>query len=384
MPRSRCTGRSRNSCRRSPGAQSPPAALAVLVTLVTLSACQQPATAPAPGEREECPKCEPCQEREEREVLAVLDGAPIHAGEVEERIAFRLYQLEADRYALLQRELSEIIDQRLLEQEARRRGVAPGVSIDALLATASQGEIAPVTEAEIDSYLAENPRDAARGPEIRPRIAAYLAERRTIERRLTFLQELRDRARVEIRLTAPERPRTAIDIAGAPARGPEHAPVTLVHFASFSSSESVRSTAEIRAIVADHPDQIRWVHRHHVDMYDELGLRAAELSLAAQDAGRFWDFHDRLMGRDGPLTEAALTEIAASMGITAPPGDALARVKQHLDAGMKAGVERLPIVFVNGRYFSGTFSYDQLRAMVAEELEAAGRGGDNNRATSPH
>jgi protein-disulfide isomerase len=118
------------------------------------------------------------------------------------------------------------------------------------------------------------------------------------------------------------------------------------------------------------------VHRHHVDIYDELGLRAAELSTAAQDAGRFWDFHDRLMSRDGPLTEAALTEIAASMGIDAPPADALARVKQHLDAGVKAGVERLPIVFVNGRYFSGTFSYDQLRAMVAEELEAAGRSNE--------
>ncbi|HWN69719.1 MAG TPA: thioredoxin domain-containing protein [Haliangium sp.] len=326
--------------------------------LVTLAACQEPTAAPATGEREE------------RQILAVLDGTPIHADEVQQRIAFRLYQLEADRYALLQRELGEIIDQRLLEQEAQRRGV----SVEALLAAGIQGELAPVTEADVDAYLAENPRDAARGAVIRPRIAAYLAERRAIERRLTFVQELRERARIEIRLTAPERPRTDIDIANAPARGPERALVTLVHFASFSSAESARSAAEIRAIVAQHPTEIRWVHRHHVDTYDELGLRAAELSLAAQDAGRFWDFHDRLMGRDAPLTEAALTEVAASMGLDAPPGDALARIKQHLDAGMKAGVERLPVVFVNGRYFSGTFSYDQLRALVAEELAAAGRG----------
>jgi protein-disulfide isomerase len=376
MPRSRCTGRCRSSCRRAPGPRSPLAALAVLAALaalavlVTLAACREPAAAPAAGERQERQDCQACQGREERPVLAVLDGAPIHADEVEKRIAFRLYQLEADRYALLQRELGEMIDQRLLEQEAQRRGV----SVDALLAAGSQGAIAPVTEADVDAYLAENPRDAARGPAIRPRIAAYLAERRAIEQRLAFLQGLRDRARIEIRLTAPERPRTDIDIAGAPARGPENAPVTLVHFASFSSAESARSAAELRAIVAEHPDQIRWVHRHHVDIYDELGLRAAELSLAAQDAGRFWDFHDRLMGRTGPLTEAALTAIATSMGIEAPPGDALARIKQHLDAGMKAGVERLPIVFVNGRYFSGTFSYDQLRAMVAEELASAGRG----------
>jgi protein-disulfide isomerase len=366
MPRSRCTGRFPSSCHGA------------LVALAALAACQQPATAPAPApapaERTEpAERAEPARRAEgatpgEPEILATLDGAPIHAGEVRSRIAFRLYQLEADRYSLLQQELGEIIEQRLLEQEARRRGL----SVDALLAAEVQGEPAPVTDAEIDAYLAEHPRDAARGPAIRPRIAAYLAERRVIERRLAFVQGLRDRARIDIRLTAPERPRTDIDIAGAPARGPEHAPVTLVHFASFSSAESARSAAEIQAIVAQHPTEIRWVHRHHVDIYDELGLRAAELALVAEDAGRFWEFHDRLLGRDAPLTEAVLSEIAASMGLGAPPGNALARVKQHIDAGVKAGVERPPIVFVNGRYFSGTFSYDQLRALVAEELAAAG------------
>jgi protein-disulfide isomerase len=365
MPRSRCTGRSPSSCRGA------------LALLAALAACQQPVAAPAPAEcaepaapTERAAPAAPAEPREPQ-ILATLDGAPIHADEVRSRIAFRLYQLEADRHSLLQQELGEIIEQRLLEQEARRRGL----SVDALLAAEAQGEPAPVTEGDIDAYLAEHPRDAARGPAIRPRIAAFLAERRTIERRLAFVQQLRDRARIDIRLTAPERPRTDIDIAGAPARGPEHAPVTLVHFASFTSAESARSAAEIQAIVAQHPAGIRWVHRHHVDIYDELGLRAAELATVAEDAGRFWEFHDRLLGRDAPLTEAALSEIATSMGLGALPGDALARVKRHIDAGVKAGVERSPVVFVNGRYFSGTFSYDQLRALVAEELAAAGAGG---------
>src|SRR5690606_16953068 len=144
---------------------------------------------------------------------------------VRARVAFRLYQLEADRYSLLRQELDAIIEQRLLEAEARRRGV----SVDALLAAeaesapapVTEAEPAPVTEAEIDAYLAEHPRDAARGPAIRPRIAAYLAERRKIERRLAFVQGLREAARVDVRLAAPARPRTDIDVAGAPARGPE-------------------------------------------------------------------------------------------------------------------------------------------------------------------
>lgn len=360
----------------------------MLALLAALAACQEPAAAPAPAASPAQatapapapvpgPERQSRQSRQSRQILAVLDGTPIYADEIQSRIAFRLYQLEADRYALLERELGEVIEQRLLEQEAGRRGL----SVDALLAAEGQGEPAPVTEADVDAYLAEHPRDAARGPEIRPRIAAYLTERRKIERRLAFVQSLRDRARIDMRLTPPDRPRSDIDITGAPVRGPEHAPVTLVHFASFSSAESARSAAEIRAIVAEHPDEIRWVHRHHIDIYDELGLRAAELSLVAEDAGHFWEFHDRILGRDAPLTQAALAEIAAGMGLAAPPGNALARVKRHLDAGVKAGVERLPVVFVNGRYFSGTFSYDQLRALVAEELAAAGRGSGAPAAT---
>ena len=344
-----------------------------LAMLAMLAACQEPAPGPGPPGPPAPPTPDQCAERQ---IVAVLDGAPIYANEIQSRIAFRLYQLEADRYALLDRELAEIIEQRLLEQEARRRGL----SVDALLAAEVEAGLAPVTEADVDAYLAEHPADAARGPAIRPRIAAYLAERRKIERRLAFVQELRDRAHIDIRLAPPERPRTGIDITGAPARGPENAPVTLVHFASFSSAESARSAAEIRALVAQHPNEIRWVHRHHIHIYDELGLRAAELAFAAEDAGRFWDFHDRILGRDAPLTEAALAGIAAIMGLDAPPGNALARLQQHLDAGVRAGVERAPVVFVNGRYFSSTFPYEQLRALVAEELAAAGQGGDAPRS----
>jgi protein-disulfide isomerase len=359
VPTSRCTGR------------FPSSRGGALALLAALAACQgQPAAPVECAERPAPPPSQPPQApgaRGEPEILATVDGTPIRADEVRSRIAFRLYQLEVDRYALLQQELDQRIEQHLLAQEAARRGL----SVDALLAAELQGAPAPVTDADIDAYLAEHPRDAARGPEIRPRIAAYLAERRTIERRLAFVQELRERARVDVQLAPPERPRTDVDTAGAPARGPAQAPVTLVHFASLSSPASARSAAELQAIVAEHPAEIRWVHRHHVDIYDELGLRAAELAMAAEDAGRFWELHDRLMARQAPLTADALSGIAAGLGIGAPPGDALARVKRHLDAGVEAGVERAPVVFVNGRYFSGTFAYDQLRAMVAEELAAA-------------
>lgn len=313
--------------------------------------------APGPGEGEPASS---------GEVLALLDGIPVHADEIRPRVGLRLYRIEADRHALLRRELDALIDERLLAREAARRGV----TVEALLAAGTQ--VAPVTGADVDAYLAEHPRDAARGPEIRPRIAAFLAGRRAIEQRLALARRLRARADIDIRLRAPERPRTEVDITGAPARGHPGAPVTIVHFASFTSAASARMADLVQQLADAHPGRIRWVHRHFLGAYDEVGLRAAELSVAAQDAGRFWELHDLLFARGGALTRDSLSEIAARLGLDRAPARASARVQEHIRAGVTAGVERLPVVFVNGRHFSGTFPPDRLRAMVAEELRAAG------------
>lgn len=299
-------------------------------------------------------------------ILAVLDGSPVHMDEIRPRIGFRLYRIEADRHALLRRELDALIDERLLAREAARRGV----TVEALLA--AEVQVAPVTEADVDAYLAEHPRDAARGPGIRPRIAGFLAERRAIEARLALVRGLRARSDIDIRLRPPERPRAEIDITGAPARGQPGAPVTIVHFASFASADSARIARVLQQLVDAHPGRIRWVHRHFLDVYDEVGLGAAELSLAAQDAGRFWELHELLFARGGALTRDSLSEIATQLGLEPPPAGAFARVQQHIQAGVAAGVERLPVVFVNGRHFSGTFPPERLRAMVAEELDATG------------
>jgi protein-disulfide isomerase len=217
-------------------------------------------------------------------------------------------------------------------------------------------------------------------------VTYYLKERRRIERRLAYVQSLRDRADIAIELAMPERPRTAIELAGAPVRGPDDAAVTLVHFASLSSPDSVRSAAELRAIFERYPGAIRWLHRHHVDIYDELALRAAKLALLAQDQGRFWDFHDRVFGRPDALTPDTLSAIASEFGLSEDPaGEAelLNRLKIHFDIGRKAGVDRAPVVFVNGRYFNSTFSYERLHAMVAKELGAAPRSPRSPQASQP-
>jgi len=345
-----------------------PALLALAA--LALAGCEGPtAEAQIAPAQAQIAQARPLLAAKSQKVLATLDGEPIYANEVQPGLAFQLYRIETDRFALLKGETEELIDKRLLAREAARRAV----SVEELLHVEVDQKVPIVGEAEIDAYLREHPEDAHKGRAARARASAHLSQKAALERRLAFLKELRAHADYKLLLETPERPRAEIDIEGAPARGDASAPITLVHFASFTSKDSARSAATLRVLAARHAGKIRWVHRHFVDTDDETGLFAAEVALAAEDAGHFWELHDKLFAAGGALDEDKILTAARELRLRVADAERreqtyLPRLKKHKDAGTKAGVDRPPVVFINGRYFDGGSSYERLEQMIDQEL----------------
>lgn len=313
---------------------------------------------------------------DDRTPLAVVGDETLYRDEVAGAVAFRVYRHEVDIYSLLRGETERRIDESLLEREAARRGT----SVEELVAQV-EGEVAPVSESEVDRYLAEHPGDSpgAEEGDVRARVRHYLGERGRIERRLALMESLREAAGVRILLEPPTAPRTDVDVEGAPARGPEDAPLTLVHFATFSSRASARSAARIAEIVQEHPDQMRWVHRSFLNDRDEMGLLAARVAVAASDAGVFWELHDRLFARGGFLDPESIIEDALEVGLSEEAIEAarrepevLRRVKRDMEAANTSGAIREPTLFLNGRYASG-LDAGSIRTAVREELSLTER-----------
>jgi protein-disulfide isomerase len=50
-------------------------------------------------------------------------------------------------------------------------------------------------------------------------------------------------------------------------------------------------------------------------------------------------------------------------------GERADAVKASFDAAQKLGLQGTPSFFLNGRFFSGSMSYDQMRQMMEEELK---------------
>ena len=305
--------------------------------------------------------------------IARLDGEAILLDDVGPELGLQVYQHQLDTYALLKRETERLVGERLLAREAERQKLG----VDALIQRELDASGGTPSDAEVNRYLEEHP-DAARWPEARARVALYLAETRRLERRAALVARLRNNAKFEFLVEPPVEPRVRLDLTDVPIRGPENARVTLVHFASFASPLSAHSAAQLARLATEFPDRLRFAHRTFLSEPDEMALAAAELAVAAQQAGKFWDAHDRLFAEEGELTSAILDDIASDLEIerkaVGTDGATRERLRRDEDAGTRAGVKQEPAVFANGRYLSGSLPYEELRRAVVEEL-----GGDAKR-----
>jgi hypothetical protein len=312
-------------------------------------------------------------ESESRTPIAEVYGETIYVEDVEGALAFRIYKHHLDIYSLLKSEAEARIDERLLAKEAKNLGT----TVEALLMQVEGGE-GVVSEVDVDAYLAEHPPVGERDAEkARIRVRHYLSERARLARRVDFMERLREQAGVKILLLLPTPPRTEVDVAGAPMRGPGSAKIEIVHFASFGSRNSARSARKIELLREAFPDQIQQVHRNLLSDRDELGLAAARIAFAAVEVDQFWPLHDRLFGDDANrLTLEGIEAIAIELGVPVESvrsaGTDPARiqaVKRDIDAANAAGAPREPALFINGRFVSGLMPYDEIKKIVTEETE---------------
>jgi protein-disulfide isomerase len=103
---------------------------------------------------------------------------------------------------------------------------------------------------------------------------------------------------------------------GAPVRGARAASTTIVAFGDFQCPFSAKAEASLRAVESAHPNDVRLVFKNLPLPFHDQARIAAKGALAADQQGRFWEFHDRLYARIGsPIDRPALDKIAEDLGL---------------------------------------------------------------------
>ncbi len=173
--------------------------------------------------------------------------------------------------------------------------------------------------------------------------------------------------------------RFRVDVAGAPARGPADAPVTIVEFGDFQCPFCTRAEETLERLRQEYPEQIRFVWRDLPLPFHTEARPAAIAARAAAAQGKFWAMHDRLYAADqGTLGRELYERDAAALGLDA------ARFRAALDAetgkagidadalaAAKIGATGTPTFFVNGKRLVGAQPYEAFKPLVDAELKNA-------------
>jgi protein-disulfide isomerase len=170
-----------------------------------------------------------------------------------------------------------------------------------------------------------------------------------------------------------------VDVGDAPSRGPADAPVTIVMFSDFECPFCLRGYDSVKVLEKRYPGKIRFVYKAFPIDRHPHALLAALIAHSAQAQGKFWEFHDRVMSKDGVgargLAPDALQDYASAAGLDLPrvakEVEALqwaADIRRDMRQAKRLAVDSTPSFFVNGRPIAGAVGVAAFERVIEEEL----------------
>ncbi len=317
-----------------------------------------------------CPKV---PEVSQSSVVGRIGKSAITLKEVDALIEARLCSARmtmAEQQATLRAEaLSNLIDERLLEAEAKKRGLASrGALIEAL------GKTAPTpNEAQARDFFEKNRQQIGDQPfeGVRDRIVEVLVSQAQTEVVSKLVATLRAANGVKVELPVFRFPVEAI----GPSRGPAGAPVTIVVFADFECPYCSKGATALEQVRQRHPKEVRVVYRDYPLPFHQNAVPAAVAARCSGEQGKYWEMHDALYTESQGLSDALYTRVATGLKLdgarfTKCMNDPKQRaaVQADMKAGSAAGVDGTPAFFVNGIKLTGAQPPEAFEKVIAEEL----------------
>jgi len=273
-------------------------------------------------------------------------------------------------HQILESALSKLIEDKLLQAEATKRGISKEELLDKELQQYNQD---PTAE-EIDIFYESN-KDRINRPkeEVAAQIGKYLKQQKYTAAKESFLKQIEKDHKV-VRLLEPLR--FSVDAGGRPSRGPASAPVTVVVFSDFQCPYCKKFSTTLNEVSKKYGDKVRLVFRQFplTNIHPDA-MKASRAALCAADQNRFWEMHDLLFQDQSNLKTEALKERAKKLGLDLDAFDACLDSSQHVTqihedvvAGASAGADGTPTTYVNGRYLNGAQPLDALSEIIDEEL----------------
>jgi protein-disulfide isomerase len=159
-------------------------------------------------------------------------------------------------------------------------------------------------------------------------------------------------------------------------RGADGAVIHIVEFGDLQCLQCAEAEPIIARVMTEYAGKVRFYYRNFPLLgMNEDAVPAAEAALAADDQGKFWPMHDKLLANQRALERADLERYAGELGLdlaafrSALDGHKnLPRIQADMAAGEAAGVPFTPVFFINGRPLGGAQEFPEWKRIIDDEL----------------
>jgi protein-disulfide isomerase len=167
-----------------------------------------------------------------------------------------------------------------------------------------------------------------------------------------------------------------VNLAAAPAKGADEAPVTIAEFAEFQCPFCQDVNPTLQQIEERYKGRVRFVWKHLplVSIHSHA-MDAAVAAEAAKNQDRFWEYHDKLFANQKRLESDDLRRYAQELGMDLARFDRdrqdpelKAKVQEDMAEATALGVRSTPTFFINGRLVSGAMPFETFSTIINEEL----------------
>jgi protein-disulfide isomerase len=304
-----------------------------------------------------------------KQPVATVNGQSIYEEDLAPAIEGQMATLRNQEYEIKRKALDSVIDQKLLDAAAQKKGV----TTEQLLNQEVNSKVPDPSDDEVAGYYFAL-RDRIKSPlaSVKNALRESLRDAKSRQLREDYLKQLRADSNLAIMLSPP---RTQVAYDPARVRGNPKAPVMIVEFSDYQCPYCHSVEPTVKQVLAKYGDKVSLSYRDFPlsAIHDHAEI-AAEASRCALEQGKFWEYHDQLFTASN-LDKDALVEYARSLKLDDKQFSSClssekykADIAKDLEEGRKFGISGTPHFFINGIATSGAQQQDAFNKIIDDEL----------------
>jgi protein-disulfide isomerase len=159
-------------------------------------------------------------------------------------------------------------------------------------------------------------------------------------------------------------------IESSPQTGAKNSKITIVEFSDFQCPFCAKANDNLKQFMAKHGKEVTLVYKHlPLTKIHSEALPAAKAAWAAQQQGKFWEYHDALFDNQEQLGESLYLEIAKKLNLDLKKFEidrtkAQTEIDRDLALANKLGLDGTPVIIMNDQYMSGAVEVSELEARL--------------------